>query len=56
MDSQVIRLAAPAAAAAAGAPAAFPLTVFPLDPSLQFEFMVKGRLSLTLKTEGSLNG
>lgn len=56
MDICVVRLAASAAAAAAGAPAAFPLAVFSLGSSLQFEFMMKGGLALTLETKGCLNG
>lgn len=48
-------MAAPAAAAAAGTPAALPLAVFSLHPSLQFEFVVKGGLGLPLETKGCLN-
>lgn len=53
LDTGVVRLAA---AAAAGAPAALPLAVFPVDASLQLEFLVEGGLALTLETEGCLNG
>ena len=48
-------MAAPAAAAAPGAPAALPLAVLPMDPSLQFELVVKGGLALALETEGRLD-
>lgn len=48
-------MAAPAAAAAAGAPEAFLLALLPLDPSLQFEFVVKGGLALAVEPEGCLN-
>lgn len=47
-------MAAPAAAAAPGAPAALSVAVFPLDPSLQLEFVVKRGLGLALETEGCL--
>lgn len=56
LETGVVRLAAAAAAAAAvGAPAALAVAVFALETSLQFEFLVKGRLGLTLEAEGCLN-
>lgn len=48
-------MAAATAAATAGAAAAFPLTVFPLDASLLLEFVVKGGLALALETKRCLN-
>lgn len=54
LDVGVVRLAAPAAAAAPEAPAAFTGALIALEPPLQFELLVKGGLSLTLQTEGGL--
>lgn len=48
-------MAALAAAAAAGAPAALPLAVLAVDPSVHFELMVQGGLVLSLEMEGCLN-
>lgn len=48
-------MAAPAAAAAAGAPEAFPLALLSLDPPLHLEFVVKGGLALVVEPEGCLN-